>query len=102
MKAAVVYYSMFGNTEKVAKALAEGLESGGVDVEVVNVDGVNFEELNKVDLLCVGSPAQAWNVSKPVKGFLDRLKDVKGLSGKKAFAFDKDADAVSWQRQRED
>ena len=88
MKAAVVYYSMFGNTEKVAKALAEGLESGGVDVEVVNVDGVNFEELNKVDLLCVGSPVQAWNVSKPVKGFLDRLKDVKGLSGKKAFAFD--------------
>jgi flavorubredoxin len=88
MKAAVVYYSMFGNTKKAAKALAEGLESGEVDVEVVNVDGVNFEELNKVDLLCVGSPVQAWNVSKPVKGFLDRLKDVKGFSGKKAFAFD--------------
>jgi flavorubredoxin len=88
VKATVVYYSMFGNTQKTAEALAEGLESGGVDVEVVNVNGVNFEELSKVDLLCVGSPVQAWSVSRPVKAFLDRLKSVKGLSGKKAFAFD--------------
>jgi flavorubredoxin len=88
MKATVVYYSMFGNTEKAAKALAAGLESGGVDVEVANVDGIKFEELNKVNLLCVGSPVQAWSISKPVKAFLDHLKSVKGLSGKKAFAFD--------------
>lgn len=88
VKAAVVYYSMFGNTEKVAKALAAGLASEGVDVEVASVDTVNFEELGKVDLLCVGSPVQAWSVSKPVNQFLDRLKSEKGLSGKKAFAFD--------------
>ena len=84
----VVYYSMFGNTEKVAKALAAGLEGGGVDVEVVKVDAVKFDELGKVDLLCVGSPVHAWNASKPVNEFLERLKSVKGLSGKKAFAFD--------------
>jgi flavodoxin len=88
MKALVVYDSMYGNTEKVAKALAEGLESGGVDVDVVKVDAVKFDELDTVDLLCVGSPVHAWNASKPVKEFLERLKSVKGLSGKKAFAFD--------------
>ncbi len=41
----VVYYSMFGNTEKVANALATGLKSGGIDAEVVKVDAVKFEEL---------------------------------------------------------
>jgi flavorubredoxin len=79
---------MFGNTEKIAKALAAGLESGGVDVEVVNVDAVKFDELSKVALLCVGSPVHAWGPSKPVNEFLEHLKTVEGLSGKKAFAFD--------------
>jgi flavodoxin len=87
-KALVVYYSMFGNTEKIAKALAKGLEDGGVDVDVAAVGAVKFDELGEVDLLCVGSPVQAWNVSKPVKEFLERLKTVDGLSGKKGFAFD--------------
>ena len=88
VKALVVYDGLFGNTEKVAKALAAGLESGGVDVNVVKVDAVKFDELGKVDLLCVGSPVHAWNASKPVKEFLERLKSVEDLSGKKAFAFD--------------
>jgi flavorubredoxin len=88
VKALVVYDSGFGNTEKVAKALAAGLESGGVDVNVVKVNAVKFDELGKVDLLCVGSPVHAWNASKPVKEFLERLKSVEDLSGKKAFAFD--------------
>jgi flavorubredoxin len=88
VKALVVYDSLFGNTEKVAKALAAGLESGGVDVSVVKVDAVRFDELGGVDLLCVGSPVHAWSASKPVNEFLERLKSVGGLTGKKAFAFD--------------
>ena len=88
VKALVVYYSMYGNTEKVAMALAVGLESGGVDVSVVKVDAVKFDELGGVDLLCVGSPVHGWSPSKPVKEFLERLKSAEGLTGKKAFAFD--------------
>ena len=87
-KALIVYDSVYGNTEKLARALAVGLESGGVNVDVVKVDAVKLDELSEVDLLCVGSPVHAWNVSKPVKEFLERLKRVEGLSGKKAFAFD--------------
>ena len=87
-RALVVYDSLYGNTEKVARALAKGLEDAGVEVVVVKVDAVKFDELGGVDLLCVGSPTQAWNASKPMKEFLERLKSVEGLSGKKAFAFD--------------
>jgi flavodoxin len=87
-KALVVYDSVFGNTEKVAGALANGLQDGGADVECMRVDAVKFDELRGYDLLVVGGPVHGWNASKPIKGFLERLKSVEGLSGKKAFAFD--------------
>jgi flavodoxin len=87
-KALVVYDSVYGNTEKVARALAKGLEDSGVDVDCVRVDSAKFDELSGYDLLVIGSPVHAWSVSKPIKEFLERLKSVEGLSGKKAFAFD--------------
>ena len=87
-KALVVYDTVYGNTEKVAKALAKGLEEGGVVVDSVKVDAAKFDELNGYDLFAVGSPVQAWSTSKATKAFLENLKSVKGLNGKKAFAFD--------------
>jgi flavorubredoxin len=87
-KALVVYDSIFGNTEKLAKALATGLESGRINAVVLKVDAVKFDELGSFDLLCVGSPTHAWNASKATKEFLEHLKGVNGLGGKKAFAFD--------------
>jgi flavodoxin len=87
-KALVVYDSVYGNTEKVARALAKGLEEGGANVDCMRVDAAKFDELSGYDLLVVGSPTHAWSVSKPTKTFLERLKSVEGLSGKKAFALD--------------
>ena len=87
-KALVVYDSMFGNTEKIAKALAKGLEDAGVNVDCVKVEAVKFDELSGYDLLAVGGPVHAWSTSKPMKTFLEHLKNVKGLGGKKAFSFD--------------
>ncbi|MFX0107048.1 MAG: flavodoxin family protein [Candidatus Hodarchaeota archaeon] len=86
--ALVVYHSMFGNTEKIARALVSGLKDVGIDTDIARVDAVNLEELGSIDLLCVGTPVHAWNISKPVREFLGRLRGVEGLSGKKAFAFD--------------
>ncbi len=87
-KALVVYDSVYGNTEKIAQALAKGLGDSGVDANTVRVDVVKLDELSTYDLLIVGGPVHAWNVTKSIKTFLERLKTVKGLSGKKAFAYD--------------
>lgn len=87
-KALVVYDSVYGNTEKIAKALAKGLGDSGVDVDTLQVDLVKFDELSRYDLLVVGGPVHAWSATKPIKAFLERLKTVEGLSGKKAFAYD--------------
>ena len=87
-KAYVVYDSIYGNTEKIAKSLATGLESGGAEAEVAKVDEVKFDELNKADMLCIGTPVHGWNASKPIREFLERLASVEGLNCKRAFAFD--------------
>lgn len=87
-KALVVYDSVYGNTEKVAKALAKGLGDSGVQVDTLKADMVKFDELTKYDLLVVGGPVHAWNITKPIKEFLDHLKTVQGMRGKKGFAFD--------------
>ena len=87
-KALVAYYSLHGNTEKIARALAMGLQSGGCDVETVKVDSVEFGKINDIDLLCLGTPVHAWNISRPTKEFLGQLEKLEGFHGKKAFAFD--------------
>ncbi len=87
-KALIVYHSLFGNTEKLANALTAGLQGGGCVAETVKADAVDLRSLSDVDLLCVGTPVHAFNISKPVKGFLEILSSQEGLSGKKAFAFD--------------
>jgi len=87
-KALVVYDSVYGNTEKIAQALAKGLGDSSVKVDTLRAELVKFDELTTYDLLVVGGPVHAWSATKPIKTFLERLKTVKGLSGKKAFAFD--------------
>lgn len=87
-KALVVYHTVYGNTEKVARALAKGLEDGGATVDCVRVDAVEFDKLSAYDLLAVGGPTQNLGASKPMQEFLEQFKNVSGLGGKKAFAFD--------------
>jgi len=86
-RAIVIYNTKFGNTEKIAKALARGMEKGGVKVDCVKADEVDVNKLGEYDFLAFGSPTHAFGTSKPMKTFLEKLKSVN-LKGKKAFAFD--------------
>ena len=86
-KAIVVYDSNYGNTEKIAKALAEGMEEQGVEVDCIKVDEVDVKQLPKYDLLAIGGPTHAFGISKPMKAFLEKLRGVD-VRSKKAFAFD--------------
>jgi hypothetical protein len=60
--ALVVYESMYGNTEKVARAVAEGLRDH-VDVMVCEV-GAAPDTLPDVELLVVGGPTHAFSMSR--------------------------------------
>jgi flavodoxin len=86
-KAIVIYHTKFGNTESIAKALAEGMEEQGVKVDCVKIDEVDVDKLVENDFLVVGGPTHNLGMSNPMKGFLEELKIVN-ISGKKGFCFD--------------
>ena len=65
MRALVAYESMFGNTERVARAVAAGLRLEGVDTTVVNVCDGHAADLAGVDLLVVGAPTHGFSLSRP-------------------------------------
>jgi len=86
-KAAVIYDSKFGNTEKIAKALSEGMKKEGLEVDCMRIDDVDLDKLAEYEMLAFGAPTQAFGISKPMKEFLKKLENVN-LQNKKAFAFD--------------
>jgi len=67
MRALVVYESMFGNTEVIARAIAEGLRGDAADatVEVVEASAAPPSIPADLDLLVVGGPTHAHGMSKP-------------------------------------
>ena len=86
MNSMVVYGSHFGNTRKVADAMATALEAFG-EVRLVSADEAPSTLPVDVDLLIVGGPTEAFRMTPPVARFLDRLEPqpVKGVA---AAAFD--------------
>jgi flavodoxin len=70
MKTLVVYDSMYGNTEKIAQAIGDGV---GGEVSVRRAGEVNAADLQGLDLLFIGSPTQGGKATQPVQEFLGRL-----------------------------
>jgi flavodoxin len=100
MNALVIYESMFGNTEAVARAVAEGL-SGRFEVTVADVR--TAPPVEGYDLIVVGGPTHAFGMSRPgtrkdairqgaagdaTTGIREWLSTVARLAGVPATAFD--------------
>lgn len=64
MRALVVFESMFGNTEKVAAAIGEGL-APAMQVDVVEVGNAPVAIGAETTLLVLGGPTHAFGMSRP-------------------------------------
>ena len=62
MRALVVYESMFGNTEVIARAIARGI---GRHADVTVADVRTLPEAAGMDLVVVGGPTHAFGMSRP-------------------------------------
>jgi flavodoxin len=72
MKALVVYDSKFGNTERLARAIAEELGAGEPAV-LVAAGAASERDLAGIDLLVVGGPTQGHGLSPALRAFLERI-----------------------------
>jgi flavodoxin len=86
MKALIVYDSVYGNTEKIARAIADGITPSG-EVKVLRAGEANPSELASVDLLVVGSPVHGGRPTQAVQDFLSKMTR-QSLKGVKVAAFD--------------
>ena len=86
MKIMVIFDSAFGNTEKIARSIADafGLSE---EVEIFRVTEVSPQQLNGIDLLIVGSPTQGFRPLPSIQNFLDKIPS-SALQGIKVAAFD--------------
>jgi flavodoxin len=86
MKVMVLYDSLYGNTEQIARAIGEALGSP-MEVSVLRVGEVRPEGLAGLDLLVAGSPTQRFNATPATSSLLNSLPS-DGLKGIRVAAFD--------------
>lgn len=85
-----MYDSVYGNTELVAKAIAEALEAAGHHARTVRVKEALKARLDG-DMLFVGSPTRIGTMTTRVRNFL-RHMDVDPWLGKPVAVFDTEAE----------
>ncbi len=88
-KLAIVYYSRTGNTEAMAKAIAEGArQESDVSIDVEKVEKFSAEKMLEYDALIVGSPTYYGSMASQVKKLFDDSVTFHGkLTGKVGGAF---------------
>ena len=87
MKTAVVYWSGTGNTEAMAKAVAEGMTAAGAEAVLLTPDKVQPGDLNAYDAIAFGCPAMGAEVLEEMEfqPMFDACK--RGLGGKRVALF---------------
>lgn len=86
MRTLIVYFSQFGNTRRLAEAMAETMKSAG-EARVASIDQLTVSDIQGVDLVVMGTPTHAFAVPQTVRKILESLPS-KVLAGKSVAAFD--------------
>lgn len=84
MRVLVVYDSVYGNTEKIAKAISTGLQG---EVEVAKVTELDLARLSDIGALIVGSPTLGGRPTQAMQDFLSKIPDVS-VKGVRVASFD--------------
>jgi flavodoxin len=94
MLTVVIYASKFGNTERVAQAIARGAGGTG-QVRVASVEDAARSLAERPDLLLVGGPTQRRGPSPELRAFIDALAPAS-LDGVPAASFDTRYRGTTW------
>jgi flavodoxin len=94
MNTTILYYSKFGNTQKVAEEIAKVFEPLG-SARVINSLQLSSTDFTGVDLVILGSPTYKMNVPEELR---EALKETphKIFKSKKVAAFDTSYKLSGW------
>ncbi len=82
MKVLVVYDSVYGNTEQIARAIGGATSNDINDIKVIHAKEAVPSELQNVDLLIAGAPTQGGRPTQAMQEFLKQVSEfyIKGLN----------------------
>jgi flavodoxin len=82
MNALVLYDSQYGDTERIAQAIADTLAEFG-EAQAVRLDPSQPVDLQGVDVFIVGCPTQGWRPTQAVQSFLEEVssEELRSLAG---------------------
>ncbi len=86
MRTLIVYFSKFGNTRKLAEAMAETIKQAG-EARAIAIDQLSANDFEGIDLVVVGTPTHALSVPQEVRAILEGLP-LSILAGRSVAAFD--------------
>ncbi len=94
MKCLIVYDSVYGNTEQVARAIAAALTPAHT-VRLVKADQIERLDTASIDLLIVGGPTHRHRISSPISAAL-KATPRGALKGVKVASFDTRYRMAEW------
>jgi len=78
-KAAVIWYSQTGNTQKCGKVLAKTFENKGIMVSHGDMRDLAQAKITDADLIVIGAPVFYYDIPAFVKNYIQSLPDLKGI-----------------------
>jgi flavodoxin I len=95
MNTLIIYDSTFGNTEQLARAMANRLGDDGM-VRLLRVPEAGALEIKDADVLIIGGPTQRHGLSPALRAFLERISRLT-MHGLGAAAFDTRYRMSAWK-----
>jgi flavodoxin len=86
MKGIVVFDSVYGNTKRVAEAIAEQIRADGHSADLINLGETESKKV-EADFMFVGSPTRIGRMTKKAKAFVEGL-DVEYWKNRPIVTFD--------------
>jgi flavodoxin len=79
MKTVLVYDSIYGNTELLARAISTIING---EIKLARVNDVKFSDMKNLDLLIIGAPTHGGRSTQQILNFIDTVvsPNIKGVS----------------------
>ncbi|ANF82258.1 flavodoxin [Acinetobacter sp. NCu2D-2] len=86
----VVYHSPYGHTAKVAHYIAEGAKQSELNVQLMDVEHIDWDVLDQAEAIVMGCPTYMGSISAAMKLFMEQSSKrwlARSWQGKLAAAF---------------